>query len=336
MGKISRQTEAERLRHDAIKNLNIDPITYPHTIHRKRHVGKKSLFATSHDDISMSTSSDSELFTDDPLYEEERDLIPKLPGQTTDDIKAPTRQVFEYVYKNFTDSNARKYLENIQPWLYFRRQHNRPDYSLPVLDHTGKEYPDLINWMLHDIDTLPANAQKLQDTQQTRKKQHIKTVPTDTSKTQHSDTVTPAQTTTSQKQSTSISHTLATTINKQTGTSGTPPPPSPSPPHNNTPTSSPDSSPDRMPSLRDRAIFFPQTTFDGKDKSKTRAHLQSFEDFVDRQKLDPATDFKEIQEYFLMTLRDLARQWFSSTTFTSYDDMKKKFTQEYSEYGKTP
>ena len=62
------------------------------------------------------------------LYEEERDLIPKLPGQTTDDIKAPTRQVFEYVYKNFTDSNARKYLENIQPWLYFRRQHNRPDY----------------------------------------------------------------------------------------------------------------------------------------------------------------------------------------------------------------
>ena len=301
-GKISRLTEAERLRHDAIKNLNIDPITYPHTIHRKRHVSKKSLFATSHDDISMSTSSDSELFTDDPLYEEERDLIPKLPGQTTDDIKAPTRQVFEYVYKNFTDSNAHKYLENIQPWLYFRRQHNRPDYSFPVLDHTGKEYPDLINWTLHDIDSLPANAQKLQDIQQSKKKQHIKSVPTDTSKTKQSDTATPAQTTTSQKQSIPISHTLATTINKQTGTSGTPPPPSPSPPHNNTPTSSPDSSPDRMPSLRDRAIFFPQTTFDGKDKSKTHTHLQSFEDFVDRQKLDPATDFKEIQEYFLMTL----------------------------------
>ena len=57
-----------------------------------------------------------------------------------------------------------------------------------------------------------------------------------------------------------------------------------------------------MPSLRDRAIFFPQTTFDGKDKSKTETHLQSFEDFVDRQKLDPVTEFKEIQEYFLMTL----------------------------------
>ena len=105
--------------------------------------------------------------------------------------KSFLRQVFEYVYKNFTDSNACKYLENIQPWLYFRRQHNRPDYSLPVLDHTGKEYPDLINWMLHDIDALPANAQKLQDIQQTRKKQHIKTVPTDTSK--HNTLIQPHQ-----------------------------------------------------------------------------------------------------------------------------------------------
>ena len=87
-----------------------------------------------------------------------------------------------------------------------------------------------------------------------------------------------------------------------------------------------------MLSLRDRAVFFPQTTFDGKDKTKTRTHLQSF----DRQKLDPEKYFKEIQEYFLMTLQDLARQWFTSTKFTSYDEMKKKFTQEYSEYGKTP
>ena len=35
---------------------------------------------------------------------------------------------------------------------------------------------------------------------------------------------------------------------------------------------------------------------------KLHTHLQSFEDFVDRQRLDPATEFKEIQEYFLMTL----------------------------------
>ena len=37
-----------------------------------------------------------------------------------------------------------------------------------------------------------------------------------------------------------------------------------------------------------------------------------------------------------MTLHDLARQWFTSAKSTSYDEMKKKFTQEYSEYGKTP
>ena len=37
-----------------------------------------------------------------------------------------------------------------------------------------------------------------------------------------------------------------------------------------------------------------------------------------------------------MTLHNLARQWFTSTKFTSYGDMKKRFTQEYSEYGKTP
>ena len=37
-----------------------------------------------------------------------------------------------------------------------------------------------------------------------------------------------------------------------------------------------------------------------------------------------------------MTLCNLARQWFTSTKFASYDEMKKKFTQEYSEYGKTP
>ena len=59
--------------------------------------------------------------TEDTLNDEQRHLIPKLPGQTTDEINVPTRQVFEYVYKNFTDLNSCKYLEDIQPWLYFRR-----------------------------------------------------------------------------------------------------------------------------------------------------------------------------------------------------------------------
>ena len=48
-----------------------------------------------------------------------KDLIPKLPGQTTDDIKAPTRQVFEYVYRNFTDFSSHKYLEKYTTMVTF-------------------------------------------------------------------------------------------------------------------------------------------------------------------------------------------------------------------------
>ena len=261
-----------------------------------------------------------------------------MPGQTTDEIKIPTRQVFEYAYKNFTDGNVRQYLEDVQPWLYFRRSHNKPDYSIPILDHTGKPYTEVTNWTLQDIDTLPANAKKLCEIQGLKQKHPI-SVPTDTSKTSKTEKPTSTQTTkttTTKRQPILIAQAIATAVHKDAGASSSPPP-SPLTPHrNNTPTPSPDSSLDRMPSLRDRAVLLPQATFDGKDRSKTPTHLQSFEDFVDRQKLDPEKDFKEIQEYFLMTLRDLARQWFTSTKFTSYDEMKKKFTQEYSEYGKTP
>ena len=51
-----------------------------------------------------------------------------------------------------------------------------------------------------------------------------------------------------------------------------------------------------MPSLRDRAV----STFDGKDKSKTCTHLQSFEDFVDRQK-EQTKISKKLKNVFLMT-----------------------------------
>ena len=47
--------------------------------------------------------------SDEDFTEEQIHLIPKLPGQTSDEIKIPTRKVFEYAYKNFTDSNVRQY-----------------------------------------------------------------------------------------------------------------------------------------------------------------------------------------------------------------------------------
>ena len=273
--------------------------------------------------------------SDEDFAEEQIHLIPKLPGQTTDDINIPTREHFEYAYKNFTDPNVRQYLQDVQQWLYFVRYHKRPDCSIPILDHTGKPYTEVTNWTLQDIDALPANATKLRDIQAPKPKQ-LMSVPTDTAKTTKTAKFTPAQTvkSTSTPQLIPVSQTLAAAVQKATGALGSPPP-SPPTSHHNTPTTLPHTSPSKMPSLRDRAVFFPQATFDGKDKTKTRTHLQSFEDFVDRQKLDPEKDFKEIQEYFLMTLRDLARQWFTSTKFASYDELKKKFTQEYSEHGKT-
>ena len=105
-----------------------------------------------------------------------------MPGQTTDEIKIPTREVFEYAYKNFTDSKVSQYLEDIQPWLYFIRFHNKPDCSIPILDHTGKAYTEVTNWTLNGIDALLANAKKLHDIQSLKQK-HPVSVPTDTSKT---------------------------------------------------------------------------------------------------------------------------------------------------------
>ena len=106
------------------------------------------------------------------------------------------------------------------------------------------------------------------------KKTHPISVPTDTSKTSKTDKPTTSQTTksTTKSQPILIAQAIATAVHKDTGSSGSPLP-SPLKPHrNNTPTSSSNSSPDRMPSLRDRAVFFPQATFDGKNKTKTHTH----------------------------------------------------------------
>ena len=295
-----RLTEAEILWREAIQHYNVDPIVYLKTRQQqKRQITKKSLFSSSQDDISMPNPTEliKEL-SDEDFTEEQIHLIPKLPGQTTDDINIPIREYFEYAYRNFTDPKVRKYLSEIQQWLYFVRCHNKLDCSIPILDHTGKPYTEGTNWTLQDIDALPANATKLREIQVPKYKQLI-SVPIDTAKTTKTSKSTTSHTVkdTSTPQQVPVSKTLPKAIQKDTGASGTPPP-SPPTPHRNTPTTSPHTSPSKMPSLRDRAVFFPQTTFDGKDKTKTHTHLQSFEDFVDRQKLDPEKDFKEIQEYF--------------------------------------
>ena len=134
----TRLSEAEILRRDAIQHYNVDPMVYLKTPQQhKRHVLKKSLFSSSQDDISMPTLVEPiKELSDEDFAEEQIHLIPKLPGQTTDDIKIPTREVFEYAYKNFTDSKVRQYLIDVQQWLYFIRYHKKPDCSIPILDHT--------------------------------------------------------------------------------------------------------------------------------------------------------------------------------------------------------
>ena len=172
--------------------------------------------------MSTSLAPTKELSEED-FTEEQIHLIPKLPGKTTDDVNIPTREIFEYAYKNFTNSKVRQYSEDIQPWLYFRRYHNKPNCSIPILDHTGKPYTEVTNWTLQDIDALPANAKKLRDIQSLKSKHPI-SVPTDTSKTSKTDKPTSPQATkptTTKSQSIPIAHAIATKKNKKTNPSST-------------------------------------------------------------------------------------------------------------------
>ena len=156
-GKI-RLSEAEIFHCDAIEHYNVDPMVYLKTPQQqKRHIFKKSLFSSSQDDVQMSTSVDHiKELSDEDFIEEQIHLIPKLPGQMSDEMKVPTREVFEYAYKNSTDSNVRQYMEDVQSWLYFIRYQKKPDCSIPILDDTGKAYTKVTNWTLQDIDALPA------------------------------------------------------------------------------------------------------------------------------------------------------------------------------------
>ena len=45
-GKSSRLSEVERLHHDAIEHLNVDPIEILQTPHQKRYLFKESLFVS--------------------------------------------------------------------------------------------------------------------------------------------------------------------------------------------------------------------------------------------------------------------------------------------------
>ena len=110
-----------------------------------------------------------------------------------------------------------------------------------------------------------------------------------------------------------------------------------------TPTPTPDTDSDPEMSLKERSVFFPPETFDGKNKAQTKHHWQRFEDFCNQQKLyieakdddTPAATIDKIQPFFQMTLTDLARAWIDRHNFTRASEMKEKFLTDFSPYGKT-
>ena len=113
-----------------------------------------------------------------------------------------------------------------------------------------------------------------------------------------------------------------------------------------TPTPNPpsaDSNSDTEMSLKERSVFFPPETFDGKNKALTKHHWQRFEDFCKHQKLyiedeaedRTAVDIKAIEPFFQMTLTDLAHAWLDRNTFESPKDLKARFLSDFSPYGKT-
>ena len=322
-----RLTEIQQLQLDTKSFLQQDPTQSTIAIRQTR--SKKSLYhsatnlslqpeLTSNTASSSLTSNPSEEeiqreLEEDKLNDLERSLYVLFPGQTVEQKKAPTRNVFEYAYQHHTDSECRRFLTDIQPWIQFRRKYKREDLSLPILDKTGT--PTQTQDSLPEaLDTLPTNQPP------------------------KSASAEPLITQQQQSQSLTTSTTYPTDVAKsstQSGAGGSSPPDKSS---INKPHTSPTTSPENMATLRERATFFPSDTFDGTDKSKTRSHIQSFDDFLARQKINEADPggFNEIKEYFLMTLRGLPRDWLNTQTFESWEDLKGKFLKEYSPYGKTP
>ena len=280
----------------------------------------------------------------DKLDDEERSLWVLHPGQKEHPLKPPSRQVFEYAYHNFQNTECRRFLSQIQPWIQFRRKHKRTDFSLPVLNYFGA--PQLNKESLpEDLDTIPSNKEHIASLSKNKTPSRVVQQKTQQVDIQAYD-LSVSQPLTTTSPSTPTATGISTLPVLKTGTQSTT---SKDTPISSSGVSQSSSTPDYRstatmpggdevtPTLRERATFFPSDTFDGSDKSKTRTHVQAFEDFLNRQKLtDTAANLDEIKSYFLMTLRGLARDWLTSKNYTSWKDIQAHFLQEYSPYGKTP
>ena len=268
----------------------------------------------------------------------------------------PTRQDFEYIYRNIDDLDCQVWASDLEPWLHFVKRHNlHADPSIPILDKNGSEYPDA-TFSLETLLQLPTNKKYLKK----RRKTHVPTHKTGLSS---QDKDLPDNNSGDSGTSSGSSGSFVIISSQNTLRVITPDPslldtppslgatptttPLATPPPTPTPTPSPIPSPTPsdpdMATLKERSVFFPSDKFDGRNKNLTKQHWQTFEDFCDQQKLyitdrgpdKPAVNIDQISPFFKMTLTDLARAWMERQTFASAKDLKEKFLTDFSPYGKT-
>ena len=322
-------TEADKLRFDVQSHYSVDPlrldrrrttrshtdienITEQVTEHTTSSVQPHSLLQLTSSTIASNTIQQTEEEIIEEQYrlnldDEEYRLFVPYPGQTTSHYSAPIREVFEYAYRHFTDGEVRRFLNEVQPWIQFRRKHKRKDLSLPILDCEGNSIDNLQDSTPPTLDDLPVNREKLNSlrllitspasNKDTRKPNAL------VLQTSQADQVKPSTANNGvQEQNTPVSK----TVTNNSKPSLPPNQPQPEPQESSSSTNSTPPHSPTMADLKYRNIFFPPQTFDGTDCTQTISHVQAFDDFAARQKL---TEFEDIKNYFEMTLRGIARDW---------------------------
>lgn len=293
-----------------------------------------------------------------------RHCIPPFHNRDFEDLP-PDRQACLYAYTTFYTHRAKSFLRALAPWADFIRKHPDvfEDPTLPIVDVHNNPV-DSVSVRPDALALIPVNkaylqAQSTPPTPVTTVPQVVpptttqsgpSTIPSDDTNPRPSTSgattsvTTPISATTQATTSTtpsstaqgSLPHPTPTPSTSSGGGGGKPPPRPPTPPSPSSPHSSRDSSPEM--SLRDKATFFPSSTFDGSERASAKAHWQAFSDFVNRQGFHSTNDIKDITDYFSMTLRGLAREWLTSQkdNYESLEDLEKLFLAEYNQFGKTP
>lgn len=321
-----------------IDTSHSDSETIPHPVNTgKRPLrSRRTLFMLDSEEQSLKkypTAADNSQSDSDTIKELQQQelsaieiqLRPKLFGQTSNEKIAPTRQHFEYIYRNIHNPEIYDYVEKLEKWVKFNLKHQLyPDLSQPILDlyendSTETEF-SLTNLLVLNKDLID---KKLKEVKKLQKQQaeslkpghgKTKTLPTHTD-TQQSPISSPGDDRNDPQSSGSSSDSFVI-INPNLDSTGDRSLPVPD---TNKPTTSPDapehtstvgseqleqnffrtssvvdpfldsdseSETDFIMAEKKIPAFFPPDRFDGQNKTLTKQHWQIFKDFCDQQKLN--------------------------------------------------